>query len=124
ARADEFPLLSAGLQPAVAANSLWARLVRGLEDRIFPNRAAASLVVFRDLIVALTAMARVEPVSIALGKALDQSGYLRDLREERSEEAEARIENLAELVSAAREYEPRETEASIGAVVDTVPLLS
>ena len=42
---------------------------------------------------------------------LDQSGYLRDLREERSEEAEGRIENLMELVSAAREYETREAGA-------------
>ena len=33
-------------------------------------------------------MARRESVSIALGKVLDQSGYLRDLREDRSEEAE------------------------------------
>ncbi len=51
-------------------------------------------------------------MSITLGKMLDRSGYLHDLREERSEEAEARIENLAELVSAAREYETREPEPS------------
>ena len=79
---------------------------------------------FRDLIVALTEMARVDPVSIAVGKALDQSGYLRDLREERSEEAEARIENLAELVSAAREYEARDPEPSLGGFVDQLSLLS
>src|SRR5207247_1463307 len=54
---DDLPLLSAGLQPALAANSLWARIVRGLEDRAFPPRAAASLTVFRDLIVTLTEIA-------------------------------------------------------------------
>ena len=53
-------------------------------------------------------------MSIALGKVLDQSGYLQDLREERSEEAEGRIENLMELVSAAREYETRSPEPSLG----------
>ena len=58
-------------------------------------------------------MARRESLSIALGKALDQSGYLRDLREDRSEESEGRIENLMELVSAAREYESREIEPSL-----------
>ena len=47
-------------------------------------------------------------MSILLGKVLDQSGYLRDLREDKSEESEGRIENLMELVSAAREYETRE----------------
>src|SRR5258705_4785741 len=44
----DFPLLAAGLQPAVAANSLSARLVRGLDERSLTGRAAASLAVFRD----------------------------------------------------------------------------
>ena len=121
---DDLPLLAAGLQPALSANSLWARLVRGLERRAFPGRAAASLTVFRDLIVRLTEMARQESVSIAIGKMLDQSGYLQDLREERSEDAESRVENLAELVSAAREYESREQEPSLGGFVDRLSLLS
>ena len=121
---DNMPLLAAGLQPALSANSLWARLVRGLEDRAFPARAATSLTVFRDLILNLTAMARQEPVSFAIGKMLDQSGYLQDLREERSEDAESRIENLAELVSAAREYESREAEPTLGGFVDRLSLLS
>jgi DNA helicase II / ATP-dependent DNA helicase PcrA len=121
---DSLPLLSAGLQPALSANSLWARLVRGLEDRVFPARAAASLATFRDLIVTLTEVARQEPVSIAIGKMLDQSGYLQDLRDDRTEDAESRIENLAELVSAAREYESREPEPSLGGFVDRLSLLS
>ena len=121
---DDLPLLAAGLQPALSANSLWARLVRGLADRAFPARAAASLAAFRDLMVNLTALARRDSVSIAIGKMLDQSGYLQDLREERSEDAEARIENLAALVSAAREYESREPEPSLGAFVDRLSLLS
>ena len=52
-------------------------------------------------------------MSIAIGKMLDRSGYLQDLRDDRSEDSEARIENLAELVSAAREYESREPEPSL-----------
>lgn len=121
--ADAPPLL-AGLRPQPTNNSLWARLVHGLEQRVFTPRAAASLGAFRDLIIGLAAMARTESVSITLGKVLDQSGYLRDLREERSEEAEARVENLAELVSAAREYETRSQEPSLGGFVDQLSLLS
>ena len=63
-------------------------------------------------------------MSILLGKVLDQSGYLRDLREDKSEESEGRIENLMELVSAAREYETREAEPSLGGFVDRLSLLS
>jgi DNA helicase-2/ATP-dependent DNA helicase PcrA len=55
---------------------------------------------------------------------LDRSGYVQDLREERSEEAEGRIENLLELVSAAREYETRNSEPSLGGFVDQLSLLS
>jgi DNA helicase-2/ATP-dependent DNA helicase PcrA len=117
-------LLAAGLQPALAANSLWARLVRGLEQRAFSGRAAAALTAFRDLIVSLTDIARQDSVSIAIGKMLDRSGYLQDLRDDRTEDAEGRIENLAELVSAAREYESREPEPALTGFVDRLSLLS
>jgi DNA helicase II / ATP-dependent DNA helicase PcrA len=121
---DDAPPLFAGLVPVASNNSLWARLVYAVEHRSVAPRALASLTTFRDLIANLTAMAAQESVSIALGKALDQSGYLQDLREERSEEAESRIENLAELVSAAREYETRNPEPSLGGFVDQLSLLS
>jgi DNA helicase-2/ATP-dependent DNA helicase PcrA len=124
ALANDLPLLAAGLAPAVSVSSLWSRLVHGIEARRFPNRAGASLTAFRDLIVALTDVARTEPVSIAIGKILDRSGYLQDLREDETEDAESRIENLAELVSAAREYESRETEPSLTGFVDRLSLLS
>ena len=118
------PPLLAGLQPVATNNSLWARLVHGLDARRLPARASASLTAFRDLLVGLTSMAAEETVSIALGKVLDRSGYLQDLREERSEEAESRIENLMELVSAAREYETRAAEPSLAGFVDQLSLLS
>jgi DNA helicase-2/ATP-dependent DNA helicase PcrA len=120
----DLPLLGAGLQPAIAAKSLWSRLVRGLDEKLFPSRAAASLAAFRDLLVALTDIARQDSVSITIGKILDRSGYLQDLRDERNEDAEGRIENLAELVSAAREYEGREPDPSLGGFVDRLSLLS
>ena len=100
------------------------RLVAATEQRLLNSRQVASLTAFRDLVVSLSEMARQESVSVSIGLILDRSGYLRDLREERSEEAEARIENLMELVSAAREYETREPEPSIGGFADRLSLLS
>ena len=117
------PLL-AGLAPARQRRSLWAGLLGGLESGRFPARARASLSAFRDLILALGDLSRREPVSTVIGKVLDQSGYVQDLREDRSEEADARIENLSELVSAAREYESRDPEPSLAAFVDRLSLLS
>jgi len=69
-------------------------------------------------------IARADPGSIAIGNMLDRSGYLQELRDDRSEDAEARIENLAELVSAAREYEARESEPTLSGFVDRLSLLS
>jgi DNA helicase-2/ATP-dependent DNA helicase PcrA len=120
----DLPLLTVGLAPGLSPNSLWSRIVRGLDERAYTGRAGASLTVFRDLIVTLTDVARSETVSIAIGKMLDRSGYLQELRDERNEDAEGRIENLAELVSAAREYESREAEPSLGGFVDRLSLLS
>jgi DNA helicase-2/ATP-dependent DNA helicase PcrA len=123
-RADAPPLLAAGLQEVSSARSLWGRLVYAVDEARLAPRAVASLRAFRDLIAGLADVARKEPVSIAIGKMLDQSGYLADLRDENSEEANERIENLMELVSAAREYETRDAEASIGGFVDRLSLLS
>ena len=120
----ESPSLLAGLQPVPSSASLWARLVHAVEYRLLAPRASAALAAFRDLIAGLAAMAGRDAVSIALGKVIDQSGYLQDLREERTEEAESRIENLMELVSAAREYETRHPEPSLGGFVDQLSLLS
>ena len=121
---DAPPLLAAGLQEVSSARSLWAKLVYAVDDGKLASRATASLRVFRDLIAALADVARKESVSITMGKMLDQTGYLKDLRDENTEEANERIENLMELVSAAREYETREEEASLGGFVDRLSLLS
>ncbi|HET9262276.1 MAG TPA: UvrD-helicase domain-containing protein [Vicinamibacterales bacterium] len=123
-RAGAPPLLAAGLQEISSARSLWARLVYGVDEGMLASRAVASLRAFRDLVVNLSEVARHEPVSIALGKTLDQTGYLKALRDENSEEANERLENLMELVSAAREYELREPEPSLGGFVDRLSLLS
>ena len=120
----ESPSLLAGLQPVVSTSSLWARLVYAVEHRQLTPRACASLSAFRDLLTGLAATAAEDTVSIALGKAIDRSGYLQDLREDRTEEAESRVENLMELVSAAREYETRSPEPSLAGFVDQLSLLS
>jgi len=121
---EDAPPLLAGLEPQVSNNSLWTRLERAVDLRLLPPRATTALTAFRDLIVNLATAAFGETVSLALGKALDQSGYLQDLRDERSEDATGRLENLMELVSAAKEYETRSPEPSLGGFADQLSLLS
>jgi DNA helicase-2/ATP-dependent DNA helicase PcrA len=121
---EDIPLLTAGLQPAASPRSLWARTVLAIERRMLQPRALQALKVFRDLIAGLAADAADATLSTTLAMVLDRSGYLQDLRDEKTEEAEARLENLQELVSAAREYESREDDASLGGFVDRLSLLS
>jgi DNA helicase-2/ATP-dependent DNA helicase PcrA len=118
------PPLLAGLDAVEATTSLWARLDATVTRGLLPARQIGPLQAFRDMLLAVTAAAADAPVSTVIGLLLDRSGYLRDLREERSEEADGRIENLMELVSAAREYETTEPEPGLPAFVDRLALLS
>jgi DNA helicase-2/ATP-dependent DNA helicase PcrA len=118
------PLLAGGLDSTVSPRSLWSRMLILLDKRLAPPRALVALKVFRDLLASTTAEVAGVSVSSAIGLMLDRTGYLRNLRDDRSEESEARIENLMELVSAAREYETREADASLGGFVDRLSLLS
>ena len=122
--ADAPPLLAAGLQEVSSARSLWAKAMYAIDESKLAPRATASLRTFRDLIVGLAGHARQDTVSIVIGRMLDQTGYLTSLRDENSEDANDRIENLMELVSAARDYESHDPEASLGGFVDRLSLLS
>ncbi|HVS31334.1 MAG TPA: UvrD-helicase domain-containing protein, partial [Thermoanaerobaculia bacterium] len=124
ALADAPPLVAAGLQEVSSNRSLWAKTMYAIDEGRLTGRATASLKVFRDLLHGLASTARQDSVSTLIGKMLDRTGYLKDLRDQESEEANERIENLMELVSSAAEYEAREPEASIGGFVDRLSLLS
>ncbi|HUU33062.1 MAG TPA: UvrD-helicase domain-containing protein [Vicinamibacterales bacterium] len=117
------PLL-AGLEQIAATNTLWAKIDHAVTRGTLAARQSASLAAFRDMLLGIIAAAQTEPVSTILGLLLDRSGYLRDLREERSEEADGRIENLMELVSVARQFETAGLEAGLAEFVDRLALLS
>ena len=104
--------------------SLWERLVRAVDEQAVPARAAAALERFRALRTKLAATAATESASVTLERTLDQTGYVRALRDAATEESEGRLANLMELVAAARDYELRAPEASLAGFVDQVSLRS
>jgi len=121
---SETPLLAAAGLHDGPTGSLWAKLTYALDERRLPPRALASLAAFRDLLRKLAEIAARETVGETVSRVLDSTGYLEHLREDRSEESEGRVENLMELVSAAREFEQRERDASLAGFVDRLSLLS
>jgi DNA helicase-2/ATP-dependent DNA helicase PcrA len=116
--------LVAALHEHDAPRSLWTKLVHALDGRLLAPRATASVRAFHGLVVELREIAGRAPTSEVLTRMLDRSGYWQDLRDERTEEAEGRLENLAELISAAKDYEARDPESSLGGFVDRLSLLS
>ncbi len=119
------PLMAAGLFDEEAARrSLWAKARHVLDNKGVTPRAHAALKAFVEIITGAQQLVEGHTVSEIIEQVMEKSGYFEDLREEKSEEAAERLENLAELVSAAREYELREPDASLGGFVDRLSLLS
>jgi DNA helicase II / ATP-dependent DNA helicase PcrA len=83
--------------------TLWDAIGRMLEENQFSTRAHAAMAVFRTLIEYLAESVRTEPLNEALAFIEDRTGYRQMLEQENTPEAEARMENLNELMNAAAE---------------------
>ena len=89
--------------------SHWEAIGEILQRNELPARAITVLTVFRDIIRRLVEKANdpAEPISEVVKAAVIDTGYERMLKEEKTDEAEARLLNLEELVNAAVESEQR-----------------
>ncbi len=85
----------------------WEAIGRMLAEKLFPNRAEAALAGFRRMIEELKEAAVHEPLNEVLRLVLERTGYRRTLEEDDSPEAQARLENLSELLNAAAEAAER-----------------
>ena len=87
--------------------TMWQALEAMLEQRLFPQRAEAAVAAFRRLIEDLRELSLKAPLHELLEALLERSGYLRMLKEDRTPGAEARVENVNELLNAAAEAAER-----------------
>jgi DNA helicase-2/ATP-dependent DNA helicase PcrA len=118
---------SLGELSAIAAGgggSLWQAIEHAIEERRLPARALGPLRTFRDLIAGLRAEAPALGVRRLLERILERSGYAAALADQDSRESQERLENLAELLSAAGAYEEREAEPGLAGFLDQVALLT
>jgi DNA helicase-2/ATP-dependent DNA helicase PcrA len=97
------------------ASSLWQASLRVLEQRRLPARAANALQGFISLIDQLSAQISGRPLHEQADLVIQQSGLRDYLGKDASDKGQARVENLDELVTAARtfqqEYQPDPDEA-------------
>jgi DNA helicase-2/ATP-dependent DNA helicase PcrA len=100
------------LQARQAGSSLWeaARVVGGSNE--LGARGSAALRVFLDLIDRLAEEVKDLPLFEQAEHAIQKSGLIAHYQKEKGEKGQARVENLEELVSAARqfEYSPEELD--------------
>jgi DNA helicase II / ATP-dependent DNA helicase PcrA len=78
----------------------------------------------RDLFEGLRVAAVEVPPTELIGAVLDESGYRKELETEDTVEAESRLENLEELINAAREYERVDPEPTLAGFLQEQALYS
>jgi DNA helicase-2/ATP-dependent DNA helicase PcrA len=105
---DERTLLAVAAEPPLD--------IRGKPRKVLEDFAA--------LIQRLAGQPAAMPPPAFLDLVLEASGYRTALQQERSPEAEGRLENLEELVAAAEEFTHTQAEATIAGFLDSVALLS
>jgi ATP-dependent DNA helicase UvrD/PcrA len=111
---------------AAAAESPWEAAARLADEAALPSRTLAPLRRFRETIETLRAEAVAAPRRLRglLERVLELSGYGAALAREDSQESQERLENLAELIAAAADYETREEAPSLAGFLDRAALLS
>lgn len=88
--------------------AMWEATVQMLDAALLSGRAASALTKFRELIDWLSEALEEQPLHRQVDTAMKHSGLLAMYEAEKGEKAQARVENLQELVTAARQFEPPE----------------
>jgi DNA helicase-2/ATP-dependent DNA helicase PcrA len=88
------------------------------------GKAAKACASLRELFEGWRVAAREVPPAELIGAVLDESGYRGELRDENTIESESRLENLEELINAAREYERVEPEPTLDGFLQEQALYS
>jgi DNA helicase-2/ATP-dependent DNA helicase PcrA len=104
--------------------SLWLALQQADDQDLLPARAALPLRRFRELVLQLQKEAAALTVKGLLERALHLTGYSAALAQDDTQESQDRLENLAELLSAAADFDAREEAPSLAGFLDRVSLLS
>jgi DNA helicase-2/ATP-dependent DNA helicase PcrA len=104
--------------------SPWEALGALEEEALLPARATLPLRRFREMMLGLREDAGRLGVKGLLTRTLEVTGYAAALAQEPSRESQDRLENLAELLSAAADYEVRDESPTLAGFLDRVSLLS
>ena len=86
--------------------------------------AAKKVAAFSDFIGVLRAKAEDASVPDVLKEVIEQTGYVRELEAEHTEEADARIDNINELVNKAAQYQEEAETPTLSGFLEEVALVA
>jgi DNA helicase II / ATP-dependent DNA helicase PcrA len=102
-----------------------AALLRAGEAPGIASRSLGAVQAFTGLLDALRTLVEARsPVAVVLEAVLEQSGYLAELHASHDPQDESRIENLAELLTVARQYDEANPEGSLSDFLEQVSLVA
>jgi DNA helicase-2/ATP-dependent DNA helicase PcrA len=104
--------------------SPWDAMVELVDDAAVPSRALVPLRRFREMVEGLREESAVRGLKSLLERTLETTGYAAGLAREDTQESQDRLENLAELLTAAADYEAREKTPGLAGFLDGAALLS
>ena len=103
--------------------SLVKSLRRGLMEKVFAPASARRIENFLQMMDGLKNLAADESLPTLIHRILEESGYVEALERQKTEEARGRLENLGELVNAARDFWER-GEGGVVEYLDQVALVN
>lgn len=109
---------------ASQANISFYNALRQAEQITSLGRAAAKVAPFVTFIQTLRSKAEILSPSELLKDIIDSTGYVKELEAEGTEEAEARIENIDELITKVVSYEEENDEPTLSGFLEEVALVA
>jgi DNA helicase-2/ATP-dependent DNA helicase PcrA len=104
--------------------TLWEAFRRVEEIPGLPTAARRGVRAFAELVEGLRARAHAARAAELVEEVLERSGYRASLEEEGTEEAQARLENVRELVTVAQEYEASTGDSSLASFLEHLSLVT
>ncbi|MDH3981159.1 MAG: DNA helicase II [Gammaproteobacteria bacterium] len=93
-------------QSKADSTSLWQAAITIANEKLLPARACNAVIAFLKLVDAMAEGIGKLPLGEQVEQVMHPSGLVDHFAKDKGEKGEARLENLQELVNAAREFEP------------------
>ncbi|WP_337287040.1 UvrD-helicase domain-containing protein [Candidatus Methylomirabilis sp.] len=104
--------------------TIWEACQRAVREKLLNVKQQAAMEGLLHLIEEARAQSAFTPIPDLIAELITASGYAEELQREGTPEAQSRLENLKELVTASQEFMERNAEAGLSAFLDSVALIS